>query len=249
MPDATLALYLDGPMQSWGHQSRFNRRTTLSYPTRSGVTGMLCAAMGIDRADKVTLEALARLRMEIMTLATPIRPAKAAAGLTGAQKTGQFRHLSRWTDYHTVGGGYDPKTERQHMPRKASGAAPDTVVTDREYLADARFGVLIWGDPALLTEYERALRDPVWGIWLGRKCCIPASLVCQGVFSSCEEAEQHLLALSGAKIVRRISEAPRFDDGNDTLMDIPLCFEFRPDRFRPRRVCDKPATEQPDARI
>lgn len=40
-------------MQSWGHQARFNRRTTASAPTKSGVLGMIAAAEGRHRTDSL----------------------------------------------------------------------------------------------------------------------------------------------------------------------------------------------------
>jgi len=36
---------LDAPLQSWGFASRFQRRTTGLHPTKSGVVGLLCAAL------------------------------------------------------------------------------------------------------------------------------------------------------------------------------------------------------------
>lgn len=217
MPEPALALYLDGPMQAWGHQSRFNRRTTLAYPTRSGIIGLLAAALGIEREDRDSLATLADLRMEILSL----------------------RHPSRWIDYHTVGGGYDPKTQRMSIPRKANDDSPDTVLTDREYLADARFGVLLTGDRGLLERCEHALRNPRWGLWLGRKCCIPASPICQGCFSDRQAAKQHLESLAqDNRVVCSVVEVGQFDEGNDTLMDIPIC--FRPREFQPRRIRNEP---------
>ncbi len=224
MPEQpVLALYLDGPMQSWGYQSRFNRRTTLAYPTRSGITGLLAAALGIDRADRRRLAELNAkiLHLEILALAC-----------TDAK--GRPRHPSLWTDYHTVGGGYDSRTQKQWMPRKANNASPDTVLTYREFLSDVRFGVLLSGEKPLLEDCERALKNPRWGLWLGRKCCIPASPICQGVFDNRDLAQKHLEQLAGGRVARQIVEVDRFDDGNDTLMDIPLCFQTR--EFLPRRV-------------
>ena len=46
---ATLIFRLEGPMQSWGHRSRFDNRDTGLEPTRSGVIGMLCCALGWGR--------------------------------------------------------------------------------------------------------------------------------------------------------------------------------------------------------
>lgn len=46
-----LLLRLAGPMQSWGVDSRFSRRETLRYPTKSGVLGLLAAAQGLRRTE------------------------------------------------------------------------------------------------------------------------------------------------------------------------------------------------------
>ena len=51
----TLLLRLAGPMQSWGTTSRFSIRDTGLEPSKSGVFGLLCAAMGIARQDDQTL--------------------------------------------------------------------------------------------------------------------------------------------------------------------------------------------------
>jgi len=49
----TLLLRLKGPMQSWGYRSRFDYRDTAPEPTRSGVIGLICAAMGIARGEDI----------------------------------------------------------------------------------------------------------------------------------------------------------------------------------------------------
>jgi len=41
----TLLLRLAGPMQSWGLSSRFTIRDTSLEPSKSGVLGLLCAAL------------------------------------------------------------------------------------------------------------------------------------------------------------------------------------------------------------
>ncbi len=50
---STLVLRLAAPMQSWGATSRFTRRTTQLYPTKSGVLGLLAAAEGRRRTDPI----------------------------------------------------------------------------------------------------------------------------------------------------------------------------------------------------
>lgn len=60
---AVLLLQLVGPMQSWGVQSRFDLRETGTEPSKSGVIGMIAAAMG--RGRDAPLDDLASLRMGV----------------------------------------------------------------------------------------------------------------------------------------------------------------------------------------
>lgn len=50
---SVLLLRLAGPMQSWGTDSRFSHRDTRAEPSKSGVIGLLCAALGRPRAAPV----------------------------------------------------------------------------------------------------------------------------------------------------------------------------------------------------
>lgn len=217
MAAQVLALYLDAPLQSWGYQSRFDRRTSLSYPTRSGIIGMLCAALGVDRGCTGGLARLdENLSITVYSFGAP----------------------SMTVDYHTVGGGYDSKTRPQNIVPKADGAKGDTVVTYREYLLDARFGVLVSGPETILSELSAALWDPKWGIWLGRKSCIPATPIAQGIFPSHEAALAHLERRAMSKPSRKVAETTHFAEGTDTLLDRPIDFLRR--QFKPRRIADEP---------
>ena len=59
----TLLLQLVAPMQSWGVQSHFTHRDTGLEPSKSGVIGLVCAALGRDRAEPIA--DLAALRMGV----------------------------------------------------------------------------------------------------------------------------------------------------------------------------------------
>jgi len=179
---------------------------------------MLCAAMGIDRSDTQGLGQFSDLKVTVYVFSGP----------------------GRLMDFHTVGGGWDRKTGRQNIVPKADGSAGDTVVTHREFLQHAKFGVILQGDPVLLGRIAVALRNPRWGIWLGRKACIPASPVFQGIHDLEALALQSLQQRVGPdRQVKSITrEVDRFEDGTDTLMDVPLDFAQR--EFIPRRVCVEP---------
>ncbi len=60
---AVLLLRLVGPMQSWGTQSHFIVRDTAMEPSKSGVIGLLCAALGRPRGAEIS--DLANLRMGV----------------------------------------------------------------------------------------------------------------------------------------------------------------------------------------
>ena len=63
---AVLLLRLAAPLQAWGSNSKFIIRNTEREPTKSGVVGMLAAALGIQRNDDPKkLEPLTALRFGV----------------------------------------------------------------------------------------------------------------------------------------------------------------------------------------
>lgn len=203
--EACLALLLDGPLQSWGHASRFERRTTALHPTRSGVLGLIAAALGIDKHAPDEAAQLARLaKLRFTTVKLDKR---------------KNRLIQRLEDYHTVTG-----------IRRASGKVDEdaTVQTYRHYLLDARFGVLLDGPAALLEEIAAALRNPKWGVWLGRKCCVPATPVLAAPPGDRAAAWRQLLhraGLTGEEQLEHfdhVLEVPPTEPGADLIEDTPV---------------------------
>lgn len=147
----TLLLRLVGPMQSWGTTSRFDQRDTGKEPSKSGVIGLLAAALGIDRENWTDLEPLTRLTMGVRH------------DRQGVPKR----------DYQTAG------CARGDTIIKADGKpSRDGVVSHRFYLADAAFLVgLEDDDRTLLDKAHAALRNPVWSLALGRKSYVPSEPV------------------------------------------------------------------------
>jgi len=233
---AYLALMLDAPLQSWGFSSRFQRRTTALHPTRSGIIGMICAALGVDKGSANEADWLKRLEPVGLTVfAIPRQP-------EGCRDPLEIRRLE---DYHTTGGGYDKKTHSQWIPRKASGGPCDNAtLSTRQYLLDAKFGVILTGPRATLEQVHEALDNPRWGVWFGRKNCIPAAPICRGGVMETHDEAMVELDLSGRNPAEFfcVSEVASFDDGTDTLMDVPVNFKTR--EFKPRRICQQPATSK-----
>jgi len=150
MSPNTLFLRLEGPLQAWGdQQSKFVVRRTAEAPTKSGVIGMLCAALRVPRSEAPGewLPKLSALRMGVRIDAPGVR----------------------WWDYHTVGAGMQMRIAEREGKTK-----PGPMLTRREYLCDASFLVALQGEPALIHEVHLALQDPKWTLYLGRKCCLPS---------------------------------------------------------------------------
>ena len=62
---ATLLLRLAAPLQAWGADSKFETRKTNREPTKSGVIGLLAAALGLRRDEREVLARLAQLRFGV----------------------------------------------------------------------------------------------------------------------------------------------------------------------------------------
>lgn len=148
----TLLMRLAGPMQSWGTTSRFDERDSQLEPSKSGVMGLICAALGRDRAASV--DDLARLKMGVRV----------------------DREGLLMRDYQTIGGDRDPKKKTLML---ASGdVVSRTVISPRYFLADAIFLVGLQGeDRTFLEEIHAALRAPHWPLALGRKSFPPGEPV------------------------------------------------------------------------
>ena len=147
------------PEQSWGSQSRFIERDTGREVTKSGAIGLLCAALGKPREERPgdgfpTLAELSSLRFGVRV----------------------DREGIVIKDFQTAGGGQ--WVDGEYGVVTADGKRKlNPVVSNRYYLSDAVFLVGFEGDPALIERLDRALEDPVWPLFLGRKACVPGEPV------------------------------------------------------------------------
>lgn len=207
---AVLLLRLAGPLQAWGVQSRFSVRDTGREPSKSGVVGLLCAALGRGRDQP--LEDLAALRMAV--------------------RVDQEGRLLR--DWHTAGlSGYlkaSGEIERTNVITSTR-----YYLTDARFLVG-----LEGQDADALARLHAALRDPVWPLYLGRKACVPGEPVwlADGLRhgASLEDCLQQYPWLgpdhwAAPERLRLVLDDPQ---GVQVRPDHPLSFAER--RFAPRRV-------------
>ena len=221
----SLFLRFEGPLQAWGNQeSKFVVRRTADAPTKSAVIGMLCAALGVTRAEtqESRLPELAELRMGVRI------------DVPGY----------RWGDYHTVGAGMEMRIADPEKYTK-----PGAMLTRREYLCDASFLVALQGNSPLIQELAEALKTPRWTLYLGRKCCPPSRPLLEQAPAAHPDL---LLALESVPWRRRLErdttpetleylvdwfptpDQPEAPDDAEVWYDVPLTFE--PPSHRPRFV-------------
>lgn len=231
MSQPYLLLWLEGPLQSWGHDSRFGRRETLPFPTKSGVLGMVCAALGAGGPQIPLLAQFADLDMQVHSFAR-------------RDKNGALVPREPvLRDFHMVGSGYDDKDPWQSLliPKTREGkkaVGGGTKMTYRYYLQDQAFAVLLQIPANLLTEVAQALQNPVWDLSLGRKTCVPSEFIFQGQFTNRDAALAAALNLAEQKQrVRDFRVIQGVTEGGErlTLNDIPLQFGQHK-RYRDRQV-------------
>ena len=235
---SVLLLRLAGPMQAWGTQSRFSVRDTGLEPSKSGVLGLLCAALGKPRDESVrppretpSLAELASLRMAVRI----DRPGTMEA------------------DYHTAMDVLIAASPPGWEPR-LKGCEPST----RYYLADAEFLVALEGETRLLRRLDAALADPVWTLYLGRKSFAP-SVPVRIPGGPLQNADLLIAVKSRPWWRRNGREKPggplrivmESDEstGGDVRNDVPLNFISRRRSFSVRRVRDVEMWRVPDELI
>ncbi|MDU7390666.1 type I-E CRISPR-associated protein Cas5/CasD [Atlantibacter hermannii] len=228
-----LLLWLEGPLQSWGHDSRFGRRDTLPFPTMSGVCGILCAALGAGGEQCNLLTVLTAGHWHVRAFA----------------RAGERTISPPLRDFQMVGSGYDETDPWQLLliPKTSEGkkaVGGGTKMTYRYYLQDCAFAVVIALDSELAHQLAEALAAPVWELSLGRKNCAPTEFICQGVYDSECHAWEHCAQLATEKKrVHRFDVVPGADAEKGevmTLNDVPL--QFGEDkRYRDRQVTLIPA--------
>ncbi len=227
-------------MQSWGHDSQFDSRETLDFPTKSGVFGLLCCARGAGGAQHKWLQHWGSHALRAYAYGRDHR--RTMTGRTAASQPdhSQFSHsaippvkLSTLKDYQVIGAGYDKSDgwENLMIPKTSAGKRPAEVpgnrITVRYYIQDMAYAVTLSGQDDELSELHDAVCNPVWDLYLGRKSCAPVDLIARGVYSSLEDAEAAANDIARAK---QRQEYFRVIEGADitgtilTLNDVPIQF-------------------------
>lgn len=209
----TLRLWLAAPLQSWGASSRFETRATELAPTKSGVIGLLCAALG--RARREPVDDLAALRFGVCI----------------------ERHGAVLRDFHTVGAGTDPVAVASGA--RGRGIVTDRFYLEDAAFVVGLEG----RDRRVAERLREALLAPRWPLALGRRSCPPAGPIvdAHAVFDGgLEDAFANAWAPAG--VPDRLAPRGRAQalveaaDGALLLDDQPVGAAYASRSFRPRRA-------------
>lgn len=155
----TVFIRAEGALQSWGSGSHFVYRSTNMEPTKSGITGLVAACMGIRYEESDRLKTLAQLRMGVR----------------------EDRPGSIMDDYHTYGGVGGSLSAGGKEKKNAKSHLPETGETIRSYLCDASFLVALAGNDNIIDSVVLALKNPIFTPYLGRRCCSPSRPLLEAV--------------------------------------------------------------------
>lgn len=145
-----LVFTLAAPMGAFGDLAGHERRGTALWPGRSAILGLAGAALGIRRDDATGQDGLNVWNVAVANLhqGHPLR------------------------DFHTAQPVPTARAKRPNSRRDALAAlkrSDNAVITTRDYLTDCLFSVALWGGD--VNSLLKALREPVFTPYLGRKPC------------------------------------------------------------------------------
>jgi CRISPR system Cascade subunit CasD len=213
-----LLLWVEAPLQSWGYDSKFGRRNTAPFPTKSGILGLLCSASGLMGEQRELLFKMSGMKQKVISFIK------------------ENEENFNLTDFHMVGSGYG-KTEWEKLmsPKKLNGEKVSNSTgeegskrTYRDYLQNAKFSVILEVPENLVSIFSDGLNNPVFPIFFGRKSCIPSEFIFKGIFETEHDSENRALSIASEKNLHKKFEVidGEFENLGRTMLlnDIPISF-------------------------
>ncbi|MCH9276189.1 type I-E CRISPR-associated protein Cas5/CasD [Bifidobacterium amazonense] len=222
-----LLIRLAAPLQSWGASSRFTRRETEPMPTKSGVIGMIAAALGIGREESLERFAGLRFGVRIDQPGTVMRDFHTAEDLKNERPGGKRQMLPLSIRYYLqdavfLVGLESPDGDELERYRSALAAPHYQLFLGRRSCPpDGPIRTWISQEPL-----EDALRHMPWcaAEWYQRKALRDASLFPERCFAQI--------------IVEPLADETGKDGTGfvDAINDEPVSFDPRGRRWQARRV-------------
>ncbi len=161
-----LVLRLEAPLLAFGGEAIDNLGVIRPFPAKSMIAGMLANAVGLERYEYETLQAL----QDSLVMGSRIQ---------------QHQQLLRDFQTAELSKGDQGWTTREQVEGRGGGTASylGPHLRYRDYWTDTEANVvfrLLPGSPLSMDEIEEALQRPARPLFLGRKTCIPSLPVYDG---------------------------------------------------------------------
>jgi CRISPR system Cascade subunit CasD len=227
--DAILALRLSAPRQSWGTSSKYDRRDTNRFPTKSGIVGLLANAQGRDYQDSVADLAALSLGIRIET---------------PGRFTSDFHTVSDYLGRGLPSAEVNPRGVQKRNPNKFNH------ISVRDYIDDATFVAVLRGPATLIRQLADAVTRPARALYLGRRACVPTGNLLIGTYpagdidavlsglpwQASEWMQEVHMKTHGHCPSVTLDTAVDDPHGTDELNDVPLSFAVGERRFTVRKV-------------
>lgn len=195
-----LIFQLKAPLASFG-SGMADLRLTDTLPRQSAVTGLLAAALGIQRDNPQPFQELVRaVNMAVVVLREPVplsdfHTVQAPMTLHASNRAEQIEEIK--------------KAERSPAGYKR------TIVTRRDYLQNGHWLVVLCGARAQLETWKAALEAPHFTLYLGRKSCPLSAFTAPAVVTAdtLERALPLWFDASGLPVPRGQELAVRWSQG------------------------------------
>lgn len=209
---ATLLMRISAPLQSWGTQSNFSHRDTGSEPSKSGIVGLLCAALGRPRSESIA---------DLVELRMGVRVDQPGTILRDYHTAGQG-------GYYKVGGGIGKNTILSHRYYLADAKFLVGLEGDRALLDE------LWAalkQPTWFLFFGRKSFVPAERVWLPDGLCDDDL---ETALSSYPWLGQGNNPSKELRLIIEDVEGPIFRN------DQPARFAFQSRRFLPRYLREYP---------
>lgn len=165
-----LIFRLYGPMAAYGDIAVGEKRPAFPHPTRSGVLGLLGAALGVDRHQD---DALAKLHHGY-GVATRLDGVDGYLSDFHTVEAARDVAVNRYVKLH----GHAPRYRAEELDATRNDEKGNVTLSRRDYHLDTQSVVAVWAQndhaPHALEHLAAHLKQPVFVLYLGRKSCPPA---------------------------------------------------------------------------
>lgn len=203
------------PQYSWGISNSTKTIKTNLFPSHSAIVGLIRASLGLpaDNNDNIPFLSFTSYILKPISY-----------------------NCSFLSDFHTIGGGYKDTSKRRMLKDSSSLLSykfkTTATLTNREYVQDVIYIISLTGDPSLLNQIKEGLLNPKWGIWFGRKSCLPSKPLNPRFVEEVDHEINSLATEFQYSVYAKCTTTNNLEDISETFSDSPL----KPYKAGPRKV-------------